>query len=306
MFAASLGMRANYTDTPTMPMAEFVRAGRDSAHRSDLSSAIRGANDIIFYRHWHGPLYLDWLLAMTRFTTDPHVLRGLQLMFPVLGGLVIYAGCLRLLTWPAAVLSTALYLWSEAVLRSPELAPHQLFALCCLAALFLLAWIMVTGSRRAWYGALAFTAVAFCTLEVALVLVITLLVCGHLKRRELRADLRLAAASAGLFLGVVLIVWPGAVLKLSFLKAYAFMAYLALFRTHPWGTDMSVWQVWAYRFAQSPVEWVIIAAGIVALAFVRSEVRRKLLPFALFGVLMILAVFKVNAIDPRYMLPFIP
>ncbi len=326
MFAASLGLRANYTDTPTMPIAEFVHTGltrgRQAGSRSFLSQTIRASDDIVFYRHWHGPLYFYWLLAVSPFHADPQLMRGLQMIFPAFGALLIYFGCLRVFSMPgayeAAVLSTALYLWSEAVVRSPELAPHQLFALCSLASLFLMAQTMRSGERRWWYGAVAFAALAACTLEVAFVLVITLMICGHLRRRELGANLSFAAKTVGIFVAVILLIWPGAILKLSFVKAYAFMAYLALFRSHAWGTNMTIGQVWWMRFAHSPVEWLLVAAGIVSCVLLyrrkmgqaaapdRGDGIAPVLPFAFFAALMIAAVFRVNGDAARYMLPFMP
>ena len=314
MFAASRGLRANYTDSPTMPIGEFVRTGlsrgRATGARTELSEQIRSSNDIVFYRHWHGPLYFYWLLSVSRFSANPQIVRTAQLIFPILGGLLIWCGCLRLLPdpcgWYAAILSTALYLWSEAVLRSPELAPHQLFALCSLGVLFLLAAMMKTGERRYWYGAVVCSALAACTLEVAFVPAIAVLICGHLKRRELGTDLRFAAKSAALFLLTLLAIWPGAILRLSFLKAYAFMAWLAIFRSHAWGTDMSIGQVWLMRFEHAPLEWLIIVAGVIALLRAPSGERRMLLPFGLFALLMIAAVFRVNGDSARYTLPFMP
>src|SRR5438094_10049804 len=65
MYAVSLGFTANSMDTPTLPLTDLVRTGlsrgRDASHRTELSEMIRNSDDMVFYRHWHGPLYLDWL-----------------------------------------------------------------------------------------------------------------------------------------------------------------------------------------------------------------------------------------------------
>ena len=310
MFAASRGLWANLTDTPTLTIAEFAHLGftRGLEHgsRADLSERIRTGNDIVFYRHWHGPLYFYWLIAISHFTSDEQTIRALGLIFPALGALLIYWACLRLAGSPAAILATALYLSSDAVVRSSELAPHQLFALCSLAALFLLASMMKTGERRWWYGAVVCCALAACTLEVAFVTVITAMICGHLKRRELSADLPFALKSIALFLGTLLVVWPAALLKLSIVKAYAFMAWLALFRAHAWGTNLGVWQVWLKRLETAPFEWMLVVIGAIIFLGMPAAERRTLLPFALFGVLMVAAVFRVNGDAARYTLPFLP
>jgi hypothetical protein len=65
-FDAHLGGAANYTDSPTLPLINFIRQGlergRSADARSGLSESIRSSNDVIFYRHWHGPLYFYGLM----------------------------------------------------------------------------------------------------------------------------------------------------------------------------------------------------------------------------------------------------
>ena len=58
MYAASLGFAANWSDTPSIPIADFVRAGLSGDGRKALSERIRGGNDVLFYRHFHGPLFI--------------------------------------------------------------------------------------------------------------------------------------------------------------------------------------------------------------------------------------------------------
>ena len=57
MYAASLGFAANWSDTPSIPIADFVRAGLHRDGRQALSERIRSGNDVLFYRHFHGPLF---------------------------------------------------------------------------------------------------------------------------------------------------------------------------------------------------------------------------------------------------------
>lgn len=63
IYAAGRGWLANYTDTPTQSIVEFVRMrlGKrgESGSRGFLSEYIRASGDINFYRHSHGPLYFD-------------------------------------------------------------------------------------------------------------------------------------------------------------------------------------------------------------------------------------------------------
>lgn len=314
MYAASFGFAANYTDSPAISIADFVRLGldrgRDPSQRRGLSEYIRGARDIRFYRHWHGPLYYYWLVLLSTLELDEQTMRAWSLGFAGASFLVIYFGALWLFPGVqgimAGALSGALFLWSYATVKTTELAPHQLFVLSYLASLVLLAKAVATGRRGLWYGSVLAAALAFCTLEVAFVLVATLALFGWVARARLQTDWKLARNSVLLFAAAVLAVWPGAILKLSFLQAYMFMAYLAVFRKNPWG-DAGFAETWWTRFTTSPVEWILIAIACVLVLRQRPLAAwRPALPFLVYGGLMTLVLVRVNAPGPRYMLPFLP
>jgi hypothetical protein len=308
LYAVSLGPQANWLDSPTLPLPEFLKIGlgrgRDKSQRSDLSELIRNTNDVVFYRHWHGPLYIDWLTLLKPFAWDEQSMRALNYALAIATALLMYFGALWLLPKPAdqlaATLAAMVYLWSFPVINSPELAPHELFVLCVVAALLLLA------SQRHWYAAIVATALAACTLEVAFALVATLLICGHLIREQLQPSLSFAVKSAAAFLISILIVWPAAIFKLSFIKAYLFMAYLAMFRKNAWGSDVTVWQTWLLRFQTSPIPWIMLAFSILLIAMRRVPWSPILMPFAIYGVSMFLAILRVNTQTPRYILPLWP
>jgi hypothetical protein len=246
MFAASLGMADNWLDTGTMSIADFVSVGRsrgsDPGNKSGLSDLARSGVDPIVYRHWHGPLYYFWLTAIGKLGLNEHDTRALFLIFPILTVCAIYFGTLRLFEGMqgqiAAILASALFLWSPINLESSELAPHLMFVLWYICALLLLARVALNGSRRAFYAATVLAGLAFCTLEVDFVLVLVLLIVAWWKRAALRTDRRLVRNSILLFLATVLLLWPSAILKLNFAKAWMVMAYLAVFRKGAWGDDI--------------------------------------------------------------------
>jgi hypothetical protein len=196
-----------------------------------------------------------------------------------------------------------LFLSSYAVIGSTELAPHQLFALCSLACLILLAKATASGQRVYWYGCVIASALAFCTLEVAFVPILTIAICGWIERRRWHADGRFVAQSVGTFLVTVLIVWPAAIFRLSFLKACAVMAYLAWTREFPWGHTGFI-DAWRERFFDSPLEWMLILAGVVVMC--AGNRHRTIYPVALFAALMLLATLRVVTLTPRYSLAFVP
>ncbi len=307
MYAASLGLVANYTDTPTLPIAEFVRTGlergRDASQRQELSEQIRASDDVVFYRHWHGALYLYLLIPVSRLGLSERQVRTVMLAIPALTLAVIYCGCLWLLPGRsgtfAALAGSVLFLSSNSVTGSTELAPHQLFALLSVAFLFLLAKFVASGQPLYWYAAVVAAGLAFCTLEVAFVLIITLVICGYVEHQ------RLLGRSLTLFIATVLVLWPAAIYKLSFLKAYLFMAYLALFRKSPWGIE-GFFEIWGDRMLDSPLEWAAILASVVF--YLRKPPAKKLrtYPLLVYAVLMLAATARVVSSSPRYSLLFMP
>jgi len=115
----SRGFAANYADPPTLPLADFVKIGlsrgKNPGWQADLSELIRSGDDMVFYRHWHGPLYLDWLHLLKPLATNEYSMRACGYLFPILTALLTYFGALHLLPCAgqiAAMLGSALFFWS--------------------------------------------------------------------------------------------------------------------------------------------------------------------------------------------------
>jgi hypothetical protein len=310
MYAAGRGYLANYTDTPTQSIVEFVRMGlgnRGPGSRGFLSEFIRTSGDMDFYRHWHGPLYVDWLIAIAPFRQDERLSRMLGNLIPMLGIVMLYVGTLRLFDSTApAILAAVMYGWSYVVTRTNILAPHQLFALCCLASLMAAVTVLKTKNTRYWYASLIFAGLAFASLEVAFVLIASLILFAFQERAVLPVTPKFVIRSILVFVVSVLAVYPASLLKLSFVKAYAFMAYLAVFRTSPWG-HATLAQTWLTRLENAPVEWLLVIAAL--LLFFRdthSPAHRYARVLLYFSVLMVLVTLRVLTTDPRYLLPFVP
>jgi hypothetical protein len=314
MFAAGLGTADNWLDTGSMSISDFVSVGRkrgsDSGQQAGLSALARSGSDPIVYRHWHGPLYFFWLHAVANLGLNEHGTRALFLIFPLLTVCAIYFGTLRLFEGLqgqiAAILASAMFLWSPILLESSEIAPHLMFVLWYVSALLLLAHVALHGSRRSFYAATLLAGLGFCTLEVDFVLILVLLFVAWWKRAALRTDRKLIRNSMLLFVATVLVVWPAGVFKLSFAKAYMVMAYLALFRKGAWG-DVTFSQTWMRRFEMTPAELILVALGLVLfLAVMSRRDRTAAMPLLLFGVLMLLANLRVYSVIARYMTPFLP
>jgi len=311
MYAAGRGWLANYTGTPTQSIAEFVRTGLKSRGQSDnrgsLSEYIRASGDLDFYRHWHGPLYIDWLIAISPFRHDERLTRMLGMLIPIAGIVMLYAGTLRLFASTAtAILAAVMYGWGYVVSRTTIAAPHQLFALCCLASLMAAAFVLKTRNVRYWYVAVSCAALAFATLEVAFVLIGALILFAFQERSTLPSTRQFLLRTGLVFLLSVLAVYPTSLLKLSFLKSYTFMAYLAVSRKSPWG-DVTLGQTWRTRFENAPFEWLLVLAALVV--FFRSDknpAHRYSRILLYFSALMILVTLRVLTTLPQYLLVFVP
>jgi len=312
MYAASQGWLANWIDRPSISVLEFARIGlgpgRDAGQRSGLSERIRESGDLLFYRHWHGPLFYNWLGILSRWTVDEYRARSLSRLIPAAGIALVYFGVLWLMPKePAtALLATVLYGGGFSVDGALELAPHQLFVVVSLAGLFCLARLELTGERRWWWWAVALFAISFDVLEVAFVGIATLLLEGWRQRRVLNPGGGFWLRSAGLFAGVSLALWPAGIGKLEIARSYGFMAYLAMFAKNLSGGEDTLASMWQWRIEAEPVEWMLAAAAVLIWwRMPKSRARAAGLPFLLFGVLMFVALFSAVATSARYALPFL-
>jgi len=311
MFAASMGVAANWVDVGTIPITDFVKIGlqrgSDKGQQSALSTIARDSRDPVVYRHWHGPLYYYWLAMVSSLGLNEHTTRALGMIIPAVTGVALYFGSLLILGGMegqvAGILAAALFLWSPVTLKTSELAPHMVFQLCYVCLLLALAKVEAGGGRRYYYAAVVSTGLAFSTMEVAFVPILVVAVFGWWRRGLLASDWRMARNAAGLFLATVLVAWPSGLLKLNFLKAYFVMAYLAVFRKGAWG-DVTMAQTWVDRVLITPFEWMLFAIALVLFLAGRKRERLGQATFLFFIGLMVLATIKVYAEGPRYMVPF--
>ncbi|PWU05963.1 MAG: hypothetical protein C5B47_08255 [Verrucomicrobia bacterium] len=315
MFASSQGLLTNYTETPTLPLPEFIHLGLErggsSTERAGLSELIRNSGDILFYRHWHGLTYFFALIPVTNLHLDEKGTRSALLFIAILAIALVYIG----LTWlvpgqmgkAAALVAVSLFAFSSAMFLTPELAPHKLFALFYLGALIALAKVIVTGKTRYWYLAVVFAGLAISTLEVAFVLVFTLLIVGVVERKRMNWNWPLVVRSLAVLIITLLVTWPGSLLKLSIVKSYLFMAYLGAHNKGVWGGETFT-ETWAKRFFTSPVEWILIilAFGIYCADRDLRRRVRPMYPFLIFAFVMILATLRIKTGQLRYALPFQP
>lgn len=311
VYAGRQGWFANWVDRPSLNVIQFVRlgvgSGRDASRRVDLSEYIRNSGDIHFYRHWHGPLFYQWLGFLSHWTSGEYELRFVSMLIPAAGALVVYFGCLWVLpSAPViAILAAAFYAAGYSVVASPELAPHELFVVLSLANLFCLAKFEASRGVKWWWWSCVWVGLSFATLEVAFVNIAIAVLIAWRCRSDLCAARQIWLRSLGLFLLVSAIVWPAGIFKLEPLRSYMFMAYLAVFRKEAWG-NTTIPDAWRFRFLSEPVEWCLVLVALIIWWFLPYKAeRRAAFPFLAYGMTMLVVMFKVNALMPHYVLPYL-
>jgi hypothetical protein len=247
---------------------------------------------------------------------DERAMRRLGMLYHLLAFALLYGGVRWLAPGAegrvAALLAGCLYLFSPTAVRTAgAVMPHSLFVLLSLAAVLLLGKLRETGRLACWWCAVAVAGLALCTLEVGLVLVATLAACCWLERKGIFAGwaprrwARFLAQSAGVLVGMVLLVWPAALWKLSLLKACLFMAYLSMKREAAWG-EVGFFESWRQRLVGAPVEWGLVALAVAIWVCVPRRRVRAALPALVFGGLMLGSVLRVVSTNPRYAVTYLP
>ena len=125
MTAARMGFVENYIETSSMSFVTLVKIGlrviSENTTRSDLSEYIRGQADVSFYRHFHGPLYFDWLILVGQFSQRESVQRFAGITFHLLTFLTLWIGILWLFgpkALVAALIASSLSLFSITDIKS--------------------------------------------------------------------------------------------------------------------------------------------------------------------------------------------
>ncbi len=310
--AAGKGFAANILEQPSMSIVEFLKIGLNrtaQANRASLSDIVRGAHDITFYRHYHGPVYFYWLAALGPFVHfDEYALRLSGLFWHLMAFSVMYFGVLLLSSSRiAALITSCLFLFGQFnIATDVQLTPHISYVFFTILSLLTFARYIQTGFIRVWYWSVVAFAPAFCSVEYAILLPLAFVITVALyPNRRLSGSVLLR--SALIFLLCVLVLWPIGLLEMSALKGYFSISYLAMQRSGVYG-DGSPLSVWIHRFYEAPVEFIGIAVGVTALIF--SALRRRtspfLTPFLIYSLLMLMTTLKNRSLNPTYISSILP
>jgi hypothetical protein len=116
---------------------------------SDEAEFIRQSNDVLFYRHWHGPLYHFILIPVSLLGINEHGVRSAMLVISALTLLAIYFGCLWFLPglsgslaaflgspieWAVVAIALVLYRGRSARKEHRFACPIVIFSILMLAA----------------------------------------------------------------------------------------------------------------------------------------------------------------------------
>ena len=319
MYAVSQGVIANYVDQHAISLISFVKQGFKKGMKKEetgsLSEFVRKSDDITFYRHYHGPLYF-YSQAFSRFFfgSSEHVARFSSFLYFMLSVVFIYGASFFLIEKNArltALFSCLLFVFSSAnFYTAAQITPHGMYVFMVIVTLVLLAKLLQTTNIRYLYYIVISLALSFMVIEYALLLFFTVIVCLFIERKQLFEDwskkdfLRYFLILAGLFLCVILVVWPGGLLKLSLLKNYLFFTYFVFFRGSSYG-EQSFWQVWLDRFTASPVIYtLILLTTIVALSRVKHN--RWYMGFLVYSFLIFITTFRNTSASPTYISSLLP
>ena len=162
-----------------------------------------------------------------------YFVRLISLLFSIATIATVYIGCFFLLQekarLPAFLASFMLLCSYSSIVTATVISTHGAYVLAATITLFFMAKLLQTNDLRYGYYTIIAMAFAFTANEYAPVLLVTFVACLVLRRRELfpnwsRAEYYKALGlAAALFVGTILLIWPGAWLKLSLVKNYMFI-----------------------------------------------------------------------------------
>jgi len=319
MYAVSKGLSANYFDKGAIPLSVFIEKGIDKglnlSNKTNLSKFIRKSDDISFYRHYHGPLYFYYLSLLNRLKleTEYGVRWGSLLLLPIVSIAVFFLLQTYSQDNTAAIIGSFLMITSPSLIGAFRIiTPHGFYILVSLLTLFLLSIFLKKNNLIYWYLSIIFMAFSFLTMEFALLILVTFILCIFVKGSELfkndsRCDILLFfTKSLGLFILVIFILWPGALLNFTLLKNYLFFAYFAIIRGNLYGS-FTILQLFSNRFITSPIEYLMMLPWLFSFiyVFIIKRGNNYLLPFMIYSLLIFLTTLKITSANPTYIASFL-
>jgi hypothetical protein len=305
MYAGFQGIWANFTDRGAMSMVEFVKKGwelsHDSSQRVSVSQYVRASGDISFYRHYHGPVYAYWvgfwhLLGVS----EESSFRATNLILHALTAIVIFL--LFPKAFPQFPISTAfvaavMFLLNRTTLiTAVSITQHIFFEVLSVIALLALAIYFQTRNVRWWYASVVLLAIAFASVEIAIVLMGAMLMSVIVVHwGEWRTLGALVGKGALWLLGALALVWPKGLFELDVIKGYLYLAYIAIYRKT--FSPIGPFDLWGFKIRTYPLEFVLPLVAVLAGLWLwrKSDVRNPLLPFLTYVVMFTAVTMVITA-----------
>jgi hypothetical protein len=314
MYSFEKGFSAHYFDRNALPLWSFIKTGLSKGMKRDktteLSKMIRSADDITVFRHFHGPLYFYYMILAEKCVgKSERAVRTASLFLLYICSIVVLFGCLMVLNGPRGRIPSLLT--ALLVLLSPSLfftvsmvSPHAMYVLCCSLSLFCMVRAVDTGGKTWLYISAVVIAVTFLTTEYVVVLficwVVSVITVYRKDRNVFPRPVRFIINALVIYAGVIIVLWPAAIFKMSLIKSNLVIAYTAFVRNKML-TSPPLLEFWWNRITASPIEYGIIAVGFITAGY--CLVRKKqisLLPVLSYLVLIMLMEVRHLAPVPTY------
>ena len=311
MYAGTHGFVANYLDRGAMPLATYVQKGlqlvRHQISARAMSDYVRTSGDVLFYRHYHGPIYACWIALWhdAGLRTNASY-RAAGLIVHVLGSIAIFWLFLRAfpgLPDVAALVAALMFAMNRtALLTATIITQHLPYTLLSCLALFAVALYLRTREIRYWYAGTALLAASFAAVEIASVLVAAVVLSVVILdwRDGWKKILALFGKGTVVFACALAIIWPPAIYELNALKSYVYLVYLAFVRKV--FSPITPRQLWFMSIKNHPLEFILpLAMAVVGvLCWRRIDDRRAITPFLIYAWLFFAATMVITAPNDYY------
>lgn len=310
IYASRLGLWANYIDKGSLSLPEFIEKGLDlkdnPEKRAEMSRLARASDDPQLYRHYHGPVYFYFLRIVELMGINSE--SGLRLAG--LGVHILTALLVMLAFWSmfpqwhkgAGLLAGALYLYNRtALVTAGEITQHIAFLFTATLTLWAMSLFCRRLDVRSWYVTMASLGLAFAAVETASLLAMTLAVVLLAMYRPIaetwpswRTRIGLLLRGIGVAALTLFIFWPAGLLKLSLVRGFVYLVYIAISRKT--FSPIGPLETWLVRFRSSPWEHWSLFFGLLAavLLWRKLEHRREALPWLFFAGVFIVVTAKVT------------
>lgn len=276
---AKIGFAASYFETRSVGLWGSIRIMKEyPAARPHLWDFLEQQDDAAVSRHWHvAPGFYGAAIASQFGAAN----RTYRLIMAATGAIAIgalFVG-LRLagVHFLLALATAALAMLSPSVVfASSTLAPHAQFLVALIASGFAFAHYLEKGDR-AWgiaTGVAVGFAVASCELSIMLCGAFGLILVWRAFRSGLKSTLSLLPVPAIALLGTAILLWPGGVIRGSYVLSYGVECLRAIFRRDDFSDVSASASAILTRGAQGSL-LVVLLIVVAAIGVLILELTRK-------------------------------